>query len=192
MEQLYTIKEASDKLNVCKETLRRWDRSGKFPAIRLGNRKDRRFRESALLIMALYINMKNKRKETKMIKNTSMTPNPEWLFGGNPNAIPNQEKEGQKQLISSSQLPKKGLDKEICNSLGIKIIGESKDDNLFMDIQLPDGFKLRATSHDMWSELLNENGDIVAKIFYKAAFYDRKATIHFEKIKDNEQEEILN
>jgi hypothetical protein len=46
---------------------------------------------------------------------------------------------------------------------------------------LPDGWQKRATDHDMWSELVDADGVVVASMFYKAAFYDRRA---FLRMKD--------
>ena len=42
--QLFTLNEVSEALGVCKETLRRWDNGGKLKAIRVGDRRDRRYR----------------------------------------------------------------------------------------------------------------------------------------------------
>src|SRR5258708_4867832 len=112
------------------------------------------------------------------IENTSLNPSPEWLFGGNPTAIENQEAEGQKLLCQSSQLPVdvRGRDAlETYKSLGIKVIRPSKGDKLFYDVILPSGFKIEPTEHAMHSDLINAEGKKVGSIFYKAAFYDRKA-----------------
>jgi len=38
-----SLREAARILNVHPETLRRWDRSGKLKAIRVGNRQDRKY-----------------------------------------------------------------------------------------------------------------------------------------------------
>jgi len=102
--------------------------------------------------------------------------------------IERQEKQGQKELIYSSQLPLKWG----CNSdrvelfkqyekMGIKIdiAGIKKDDNLFIDVELPEGWSKQSTEHAMWSNLIDDKGRIRAQIFYKAAFYDREAFINF-------------
>ena len=99
-----------------------------------------------------------------------------------------QEAQGQRELVQSSQLPA-GLSsyrsgpgaKEIYEKLGIKVIGPSKGDELFLDVELPVGWSKKATDHDMWSELLDDKGRKRAGIFYKAAFYDRNADISFER-----------
>jgi hypothetical protein len=130
--------------------------------------------------------------EKKKIAVTSNTPNPEWLFGVNPNAIEAQEKAGQEQLTRSKtegiiqQLPRKGnpyADVDVMEAykkMGIEIVGETKGDNLFLDVKLPKGWQLKATDHSMWNNLIDNNGKIVATIFYKAAFYDRESFINFK------------
>ena len=110
-----------------------------------------------------------------------------WLFGALPGSIEAQEKEGQRQLAASNQLPKKGNcnykeveAKPIYEAMGIKVLGDSAGDPLFVDVELPEGWKIQPTGHDMWSYLLDQNGHKRAGIFYKAAFYDRRADVTFE------------
>jgi excisionase family DNA binding protein len=43
--KLLRIREAAEVLGVNPETLRRWDRQGRFKAIRIGKRGDRRYRK---------------------------------------------------------------------------------------------------------------------------------------------------
>lgn len=115
-----------------------------------------------------------------MIKNTEKEDaHPIWLGGGNPDAIVNQEKRGQSELVNSSQLPSQIVgDKSILEAAGVKFGEASSGDELFTEAELPKGWKLKATDHDMWSHLIDENTMIRAKIFYKAAFYDRRATMN--------------
>lgn len=47
--KLITIKKASELLGVTSLTLRRWDKSGRLKAIRVGSRGDRRYEDSKLL-----------------------------------------------------------------------------------------------------------------------------------------------
>jgi hypothetical protein len=92
----------------------------------------------------------------KKIKNTAKEEiHPEWLMGGNPSAIENQEAEGQKE--------------------GVKFGKPLPDNSIFCNAELPKGWKKRATDHSMWSELVDDKGVVRAQIFYKAAFYDRSA-----------------
>jgi len=117
------------------------------------------------------------------ITNTSKQRQEDWLFGGNPNAIEAQEQYGQRELVKSSQLPAEN-NRSVSTvaeyeKLGIKVIGKSEGDELFVDVKLPEGWKIEATGHSMWSDLNNEKGEQVASIFYKAAFYDRRAHVCF-------------
>jgi len=134
--------------------------------------------------------LNNLLKKIKMnkITDTTKNPNPEWLGGGNPGAIEAQETAGQRELVNSSQLPIKvnspyGIDiREKYQSMGILILDRKKDDDaLFYDVILPKDWKLTATDHSMWSNLIDDEGKIRANIFYKAAFYDRDAFINFEE-----------
>lgn len=58
-DNLITLEEASALLNVHPETLRRWDRSGELLAIRIGKRKDRRYKKQDVLRL---LNNKNDNK----------------------------------------------------------------------------------------------------------------------------------
>jgi DNA (cytosine-5)-methyltransferase 1 len=42
--ELLTLEEAAKTLKVHKETLRRWDKSGKLPAVKVSDRGDRRYK----------------------------------------------------------------------------------------------------------------------------------------------------
>ena len=42
--KLLRIKEAAEMLGISTETLRRWDREGKLPAVRVSDRGDRRYK----------------------------------------------------------------------------------------------------------------------------------------------------
>lgn len=121
----------------------------------------------------------------KKVTNTSKTPKIGWLGGGNPNAILAQEEQGQRELIESDQLPAqtnypRGLNTALqYESMGIKVIGNTEGDDLFLDVVLPTGWKKEATDHSMWNKLKDDKGRVRATFFYKAAFYDRKAMVNF-------------
>lgn len=117
-----------------------------------------------------------------MIKNTSRVSELDALLMliGGPGGIERSEAAGQRQLVTSSQLPSEGLTAEQAKARGIAIKGTSSGDPLFVDVTLPDGWKVQPTDHAMWSILLDANGVKKASIFYKAAFYDRRAFINFE------------
>ena len=124
----------------------------------------------------------------KKVTNTEkLEVNELWLMGGNPGAIEAQEARGQKELVESSQLPSKvnhpfGTDlKKTYADLGIEVLEESRGDDLFLDVVLPEGWKVESTDHSMWNRLVDNKGRERATIFYKAAFYDRDAFINFNK-----------
>lgn len=100
-----------------------------------------------------------------------------FLVAATPGGIEAQEKAGQAALCASAQLPKPtkyhGNTQEQFEKIGI-VFGAPVDD-LFVSVTLPAGWKVQPTNHSMWSDLLDEQGRKRAGIFYKAAFYDRKA-----------------
>lgn len=91
-----------------------------------------------------------------------------------PEAIVISERRGQKDLCNSTDLPiKEFWAWEILKAAGVKNLGPSE--RLFNKAELPPGWKKEATSHSMWSDLLDEKGRKRAGIFFKAASYDYDA-----------------
>lgn len=68
--------------------------------------------------------------------------------------------------------------KQQYEKMGIVIIDEY--DDLFWNVKLPEGWKIKATEHSMWNNLFDNKGRKRANFFYKAAFYDRDAFINFD------------
>lgn len=63
-------------------------------------------------------------------------------------------------------------------NLGIEIVAVL--DDLFYEVVLPEGWQVKSHGDSAyWSDLVDEHGDRVGSIFYKAAFYDRSAFINF-------------
>ena len=98
-----------------------------------------------------------------------------------PGGIEAQEAAGQTTLVANSTLPidmpadaKKNL--EEC---GFKF-GEKVDD-LFVTVTMPPGWRKVPTSHSMWTELHDDKGRRRASIFYKAAFYDKRADLRMDR-----------
>ena len=92
-----------------------------------------------------------------------------------------QEARGQHKLVNSDVLPIKctNCDKERLETLGF--VFENHVDDLFVEVQLPKGWKKVVTDHSMWSHLLDAHGHRRGSIFYKAAFYDRRADWSLER-----------
>jgi hypothetical protein len=95
-------------------------------------------------------------------------------------AILNQEARGQRELVASEVLPVQmgPEDRAALEGSGVKFIGVVSGDPIFQHVELPSGWKKVPTDHSMWSELLDDKGRKRARIFYKAAFYDRSAGLH--------------
>lgn len=127
---------------------------------------------------------------SKKVTNTTTDPRPEWLFGGNPRAIEAQEAAGQRELAESTQLPTKipPDQKAKLESMGVKFLGPTEGDRLFQNVELPKGWQKKPTGHSMWTDLVDDKGNKVAAIFYKAAFYDRDAFMHLTPPKEDVQE----
>jgi hypothetical protein len=96
-----------------------------------------------------------------------------------PGGIVEMEARGQRELVESDVLPSdiEEVDRKALEAAGV-VFGEKVDgDPLFTKVTFPKGWTKRATGHSMWNELLDDRGRVRARIFYKAAFYDRKAHI---------------
>lgn len=93
-----------------------------------------------------------------------------------PGGIERQEAVGQHELVNSDALPAEiHGDRSVLEAAGV-VFGELvKDDPLFVNVTLPEGWKKVATDHSMHSDLLDADGKRRAGIFYKAAHYDRRA-----------------
>lgn len=90
-----------------------------------------------------------------------------------PGGIEAQEAAGQAMLMASQQLPHPGRDRELFEALGF-VFG-SPIDELFVSATLPPGWTKKASEHSMNSGIFDEQGRERANVFYKAAFYDRRA-----------------
>ena len=115
-----------------------------------------------------------------MIENTSSRDPLIHLLGGigSDSYIEDMEAKGQQEIVGSEKLPADL--KGDFESLGF-VLGEvDPDDPLFMDVTLPGGWKRQPTDHPMWSEIVDERGIARVAVFYKAAFYDRRAFARVE------------
>ena len=103
---------------------------------------------------------------------------------------------GQRQLVNAAKLPRQIRDlceykeisaAEIYAIFGIKVIRDSEADELFYDVKLPKGWKIKPTLHTMRSDLLDAKNKVKASIFYKAAFCDRSAFITIDTLTKKEK-----
>lgn len=101
-----------------------------------------------------------------------------FVTASTPGGIEAQEAQGQRLLVASEQLPKeiRGATREQLTALGFEF-GDDVDE-LFVACKLPAGWSKRASAHSMHSDLIDDKGRVRAGIFYKAAFYDRRADMH--------------
>lgn len=64
-------------------------------------------------------------------------------------------------------------------TMGIIIVDEY--DDLFFNVEIPNGWEIKPTDHSMWNEVFDSKGRKRISFFYKGAFYDRDAFSNFEK-----------
>lgn len=99
------------------------------------------------------------------------------LVAMTPGGIEAQEKRGQMALVNSSNLPKDmSPSREAFEKVGF-VFGADVDD-LFVSAKLPPGWTRAATGHSMHSDIMDEHGRKRVGVFYKAAFYDRRANCY--------------
>jgi hypothetical protein len=84
---------------------------------------------------------------------------------------------GQNESNAQSVLPTDGLDPEVAEKIGIKVLDAA--DSLFTNVEMPEGWTKRAES-DLWSSLLDDKGRRRAGIFHDAG-YDRRAHMSWSR-----------
>ena len=101
------------------------------------------------------------------------------MQGSTDGLIEASEARGQRDLVQSEDLPILSTPHRdlVAKHTGI-VFGEPVNE-LFIAAQLPEGWSKQATDHSMHSDLVDEKSRRRAGIFYKAAFYDRRADMHF-------------
>ncbi|MBC6444642.1 MAG: hypothetical protein GDA50_04310 [Alphaproteobacteria bacterium GM202ARS2] len=103
------------------------------------------------------------------------------ITAATPGGIEAQEAAGQQGLVRTfSQFPKEYLGRgdaataqKYLLSLGFQF-GDDIDD-LFVSVTPPPGWSIKATGHSMHNDVVDDKGRVRLGIFYKAAFYDRRA-----------------
>ena len=119
-----------------------------------------------------------------MIENTSNQYGPLDLpmFGGSPAAIERMEADGQRQLLESCDLPTKGSDDPEFLRLGFTFGEPHQHDPLFRPATLPKDWRRESTDHAMHTKIVDELGRERVGVFYKAAFYDRRADMRLTTV----------
>lgn len=87
-------------------------------------------------------------------------------------AVVAQENRGAQEVVASEEIPKDHPADDV-KKLGIVILGPSDENPLFVKAQLPSGWKkVRNTQDYRTIDVLDENGNRRAYMWYKAASYD--------------------
>lgn len=97
-----------------------------------------------------------------------------------PGGIEAQEADGQEAFVQSATLPRECLYCTQADFERMGIVFGDDVDELFIAATLPPGWTKVPTAHALWSELRDAQGRVRAHLFYKAAFYDRKAHMDAE------------
>lgn len=99
------------------------------------------------------------------------------MMGGGSEYVERMEADGQAELVAGELLPTEILNavEADLEALGFTFGDPCEDDPLFRAVTLPAGWSMQPTDHAMWSAVVDERGIERVKVFYKAAFYDRRA-----------------
>lgn len=98
--------------------------------------------------------------------------------------ITGMEAAGQRQVVASQVIPTeiRGGTEETLTALGFVLGDRVPNDELFRHAALPPGWSKQATEHSMHSSIVDEHGRKRCSIFYKAAYYDRRADMRIENL----------
>lgn len=119
---------------------------------------------------------------TKQVEDAPEIMLAEMLGRGSSAAIEGQEAAGQREMLFSDVIPTKGSEEEqVLIGLGFKLGAIDEADPLFRACELPPGWEREGSGHSMWSYIVDERGMRRIAVFYKAAFYDRRAEWHVER-----------
>lgn len=157
----------------------------------INNDNERVFLEAMLYTMdgkspSLAIEDQEKREQQKVVRNCRL---PKKVDGGIPDecknkgiphwSTPEWDQMSWEERDAICESNKIEWVKQQYAKMGIKILGEV--DDLFYSVELPEGWKIKATNHSMWNDVLDNNGHKRISFFYKGAFYDRDAFSNFER-----------
>lgn len=106
-----------------------------------------------------------------------------FLVAATPGGIEAQEAAGQAKLVEAANLLPGKLSVELKDQLwklGFRFVSTTSDD-LFDTWVFPAGWKIQATNHPIHNDLLDDKGRRRGGMFYKAAFYDRSASLNLAR-----------
>lgn len=116
-----------------------------------------------------------------MIEDASRRPSELHLLGmmadGPSGYVEGLEADGQRQLVDATELMPRNAPWSALEELGFASPTPT-DDKLFVRTRLPEGWRKVPSDHPMWSYVEDERGLRRVSIFYKAAYYDRRADAH--------------
>lgn len=125
-----------------------------------------------------------------VVENTSKRP-PELhlagMMGGRSDGyIEGMEAVGVQQLKRSDVLPvkMKGASDEVLTALGFTLGPPVDGDPLFRHAILPYGWQRLVTDDSMWVKVVDQWRRVRLNLFYKASFYDRRASGTLATLKD--------
>lgn len=101
---------------------------------------------------------------------------------GGASFIEEQEANGQREMVNSDVIPAGGYADADLIALGFTLGDPVEGDPLFRRATLPDGWRREGTDHAMHSSILDTLGRKRCGIFYKAAFYDRRADLRINSV----------
>lgn len=104
-----------------------------------------------------------------------------FVAASTPGGIEAQEAKGQRDLTSTfDRFPRDSGRRSpipVAERYGF-VFGDIIDD-VFVAITPPEGWSLRPTEHSMWNDIFDADGVKRGSMFYKAAFYDRRALVNW-------------
>jgi hypothetical protein len=103
---------------------------------------------------------------------------------GQSDYISGMEAAGQRQVVDSDLLPAEILhgSQDEYEAVGFVFGDPVEGDPLFRQATLPEGWRREGSDHAMWSYIVDETGRRCVAIFYKAAFYDRRAHMSMSQV----------
>ena len=85
------------------------------------------------------------------------------------------ERSAQDVAVSTTLMAKDmNPGREVWESLGFEF-ADIEGDDVLCRAKLPEGWTMNATDSQYWTEIRDENGMVRGKMFFKGAYYDRKA-----------------